>query len=216
MEAVGHNPRSSSEAIARNPPALKQRRGRAQKGFNLSSSSSNAIGQPCKGFSLIEAAIVLGVVGLVVAGIWIAAAAIKSNMRVGKTAEYIMQAVEGSKRIFPLANYPESGDTDTYYVLKELSIIPKTFVRWPGVWPISPEEVVMAFSLFGGQEDPTIRVLVFTNIYTSGLKNSVLTLDECTRLIRKIVSLNKTNQTFKRVYAFGPPGGTISVRPKTC
>lgn len=33
-------------------------------------------------FSLIEAAIVLGVVGLVIGGIWVAAAAVQETMRV--------------------------------------------------------------------------------------------------------------------------------------
>lgn len=72
MEAVGGHKkgfkllRSNSEAIAR----------RARRGFNLSSSSSNAIGQPCKGFNLIEAAIVLAVVGGVIGAIWIAASSI--------------------------------------------------------------------------------------------------------------------------------------------
>lgn len=80
--------RQRMEAVGHNPQALKQQRGRAQKrGFNLSSSSSNAVGQPCKGFSLVEAAIVLGVVGLVIGGIWVAAAKVNDSIKWRQTEE---------------------------------------------------------------------------------------------------------------------------------
>lgn len=48
-----------------------------------------------RGFNLIEAAIVLGVVGLVIGGIWVAAAAVQSNLR----------EADASKGL--LADYPE-------------------------------------------------------------------------------------------------------------
>jgi len=51
-----------------------------------------------KGFSLIEAAIVLGVVGLVIGGIWVAAAAMYENYKVNKTVsdlELIAKNVQG-------------------------------------------------------------------------------------------------------------------------
>lgn len=71
MEAVGDNPRSSSEAVA---PRNR------------------------KGFSLVEAAIVLGVVGLVIGGIWVAAATVIENHKVNKTVEGITTNVSNIRK----------------------------------------------------------------------------------------------------------------------
>ncbi len=62
--------RQRMEAVGHNPPALKQQRGRAQRAFNL-----------------IEAAIVLGVVGLVIGGIWVAAAKVNDSIKWSQTEE---------------------------------------------------------------------------------------------------------------------------------
>lgn len=43
-----------------------------------------------RGFNLIESAIVLGVVGLVIGGIWVAAATMYENYKVGKTIEGVL------------------------------------------------------------------------------------------------------------------------------
>lgn len=59
------------EAIAHNPPALKQQRDRLQK----------------RGFSLIEAAFVLAVVGAVIGAIWVSAAKFYEDYKVNKTVE---------------------------------------------------------------------------------------------------------------------------------
>lgn len=45
-----------------------------------------------RGFNLIEAAIVLGVVGLVVAGVWVAAAAISERREINNAKEFILYA----------------------------------------------------------------------------------------------------------------------------
>lgn len=45
-----------------------------------------------RGFNLIEAAIVLGVAGLVVAGIWVAAAAISERREINNTKQFILYA----------------------------------------------------------------------------------------------------------------------------
>lgn len=73
MEAVGDNPRSSSEAVA---PRNR------------------------KGFSLVEAAIVLGVVGLVIGGIWVAAATIRENRKIDDAVSGVHVISENIRHLY--------------------------------------------------------------------------------------------------------------------
>lgn len=52
-----------------------------------------------KGFNLIEAAIVLGVVGLVVGGIWVGAAAVSENWKVSQTVKATLSIIEGVRNL---------------------------------------------------------------------------------------------------------------------
>lgn len=64
-----------------------------------------------KGFNLIEAVIVLGVVGLVVGGIWVAAAAVKEKLRQGETTKIVVSAIERMRvvlREVPAYTYADS------------------------------------------------------------------------------------------------------------
>lgn len=53
-----------------------------------------------KGFNLIEAAIVLGVVGLVIGGIWVAAAAVQQNLRETDASKGLIQIVQNTRALF--------------------------------------------------------------------------------------------------------------------
>ena len=55
----------------------------------------------CKGFSLIEAAIVLGVVGLVIGGIWVAAADVSENMKLNKAVAGVLVILNNVNRLYP-------------------------------------------------------------------------------------------------------------------
>ncbi len=55
-----------------------------------------------RGFSLVEAAIVLAVVGLVVAGIWIAAATMMENYRFNKTVEGIFTTASNIQNLISM------------------------------------------------------------------------------------------------------------------
>ena len=59
-----------------------------------SRSRLNSEARPKRGFSLIEAAIVLGVVGLVIGGIWVAAATFYENMKVTETISGIISTAK--------------------------------------------------------------------------------------------------------------------------
>lgn len=52
------------------------------------------------GFSLIEAAIVLALAGLVIGGLWVAASAVRQSMVVSKTQTAVMQIIENWRRLY--------------------------------------------------------------------------------------------------------------------
>ena len=53
-----------------------------------------------RGFNLIEAAIVLGVVGLVIGGIWVAAASVQQNLRESDASKGLIQIVQNTRSLF--------------------------------------------------------------------------------------------------------------------
>lgn len=53
-----------------------------------------------EGFNLVEAAIVLGVVGLVIGGIWVAASAVTEAQRLSNAITQISQIVSNTKNLF--------------------------------------------------------------------------------------------------------------------
>ena len=83
MEAVGDNPRSSSEAVAH-----KTRRG----------------------FSLIEAAFVLAVVGAVIGTIWVAAATVIENHKVNKTVEGVFSTARNIQNLISIRDGESIGN----------------------------------------------------------------------------------------------------------
>lgn len=82
------------EAVAHNPPALKQQRDRAQK----------------RGFSLIEAAFVLAVVGVVIGSIWYAAAKFYEDYKVSKTVEEIFSTARNIQNLISIRDAEMIGD----------------------------------------------------------------------------------------------------------
>lgn len=57
-----------------------------------------------RGFTLTEVAIVLGIVGLILGAVWVAAAAVYDNMRVKRTNEAILQVVQGVRSLYASGN----------------------------------------------------------------------------------------------------------------
>ena len=57
-----------------------------------------------RGFTLTEVAIVLGIVGLILGAVWVAAAAVYDNMRIKRTNEAILSAAQGFRSLYASAN----------------------------------------------------------------------------------------------------------------
>lgn len=85
------------------------------------------------GFNLIEAAIVLGIVGLVVGGIWAAASSAYENMRQQSAAKQILALVQGIKNYYANSG---AGAIAGEANLVNFGIVPKDMVA--GTQIVSP------------------------------------------------------------------------------
>ncbi len=81
-----------------------------------------------RGFNLIEAAIVLGVVGLVIGGIWVAAAAVQSNMRESDTSKGLLQIVQNTRNLYYGQTPTTTASTDITTSLIAANAIPADFI----------------------------------------------------------------------------------------
>ena len=81
-------------------------------------SSSAAIGPTSKrkGLSLVETAIVLGIVGLVVGGIWVAAAQFIEKNRIERMEKAIVLMLQGVKSLYPLPQTPPNSDLSSLVI----------------------------------------------------------------------------------------------------
>ena len=160
-------------------------------------SNSEAIAQrkTRRGFSLIEAAIVLGEVGLVIGGIWYAAASVQSNMRVNETASGILQIAQGVRRVFGLNSYPTTNGTQWYITSSVLAagIAPPDFKAGNGgiITPMGTVLNVILVCLGASNSSQCPAMLV--DFYG----NSELTSSECVQLIRKIGGLAQQTDLVK-------------------
>jgi hypothetical protein len=74
------------------------------------------------GFNLIEAAIVLGIVGLIVGGIWAAAGSAYENMRLQNASKSLLSLVQGVRSAF--ANSPGGTVDVNVTTLANMGVIP--------------------------------------------------------------------------------------------
>ena len=78
-----------------------------------------------RGFSLVEAAIVLGVVGLVIGGIWIASAKFYEDYKVNKTVSDLHSIVKNVQRLISLRDAEAMGNVSIIPLLKSSNAIPE-------------------------------------------------------------------------------------------
>jgi len=81
-----------------------------------------------RAFSLIEAAIVLGIVGLVIGGIWVAAARVNKSLKFSRTQQDILQIVEGVRGLYRHTPLPTSW-TDITSVVINAGLAPSDLVN---------------------------------------------------------------------------------------
>lgn len=85
-----------------------------------------------RGFNLIEAAIVLGVTGLVIGGVWMAAAAVTEHRRVSSSIAEVLHIVEGVRNISK-STLVGNEDEEVSALLGRLGIIPSSMSQSPSL-----------------------------------------------------------------------------------
>jgi len=79
-----------------------------------------------RGFTLTEAAIVLGIVGLILGAIWVAAGAVYNNQRIATTSTQILQMVNGIRSLYAASTTVDIGDISLN--LAKAGAVPKDMV----------------------------------------------------------------------------------------
>lgn len=174
------------------------------------------------GFNLVEAAIVLGVVGLVIGGIWIAAAQVRQAQRVSELAQDILFIVRSARNLFPLQNYPAAGAvTNVSSVALNAGVFPSSYKYLSSqASAISSNGTVIRINLGRSGVTPQIRILVYVN----GGRESQLTLAECTQLAVRLGGIEKNTVNNLQRVQFNTTGGSglgisyppISLATGTC
>jgi len=101
-----------------------------------------------RGFNLVEAAIVLGVVGLVIGGIWVAAAAVQSNLRKSDASKGLIQIVQNVRNLYYGQSPSATGAITTQLV--NANAIPGNFIS--GTTAINPWNGAITVSIAGSSD----------------------------------------------------------------
>ncbi len=152
-----------------------------------------------KGFNLIEAAIVLGVVGLVIGGIWVAAASVNENMKISRTEGAILQIMTGLRQKFSRNDWPGLG------------LPPDDYELWDYVEPMEllPADFIDHSDLWGG----------YLGVYWSGASPVIdiyfdtLTKSRCIKLISAVTAHYKDTTDLTGVWIGAPSNTWLDVWP---
>ena len=158
---------------------------------------SPASGSPAlrkkRGFNLIESAVVLGVVGLVIGGIWYAAASVQQSQRINNTAVGILQIANGARRLFSHSDYPTVYGTSNSVTSTAAAagILPSDFKYVSGTTATSPLGALISVSLSCWGDCPILPVS-----FQGPANSEAITSSDCVQLIRRFAALAKDNNDF--------------------
>jgi type II secretory pathway pseudopilin PulG len=166
-----------------------------------------------RGFNLIEAAIVLGVIGLVIGGIWVAAQAVNRELRMKGAAEDVLLIARNAVALFPRGAYPASPPpTPSQNVVSaslNAGVIPSGYVVITGPGQTrarSPSGVVINVRLECFSNGcPRLAI----NIYgESNTPSSEFTGADCQVFVRRLNGLLRDNTLMHRIQVKANDGTT--------
>jgi type II secretory pathway pseudopilin PulG len=162
-------------------------------------------------FSLIEAAIVLGVIGLVIGGIWVAAADLASKRRLNEAAEGMLTSVQNARALLEPHTYPSTFATGVWVgqMLNAARAYPPGWTA-QGNHAISPAGVRIEIT----QGCWTICPMLSFRFYGPGHATYGTELDiaECTYLTRRLINILGNRDDFLYLQSFNPTS-TIYNKP---
>jgi len=160
-------------------------------------------------FSLIEAAIVLGIIGLVIGGIYTAVASVKSASRVSNLIADLAAIRYKAGRLFPISQYPATGFTDMTAVAFNAGVFPASYKLLGNGTAASPDGVQMSVQLSCNTGVcPALTTLI--RLDTAGsTPPSTLTAQNCREFLIRI-GANQTGSNLMRAYV-NKAGGINSI-----
>lgn len=138
-----------------------------------------------KGFTLIEIAIVLTIVGLVIGGIWLAASTVLNNNKKTETARQVVQIVQNVKNLFANQTGATPATGFTTPVAVQAGVFPPGMVSGTAAAPV----IRHAFST-GTTSNVTLAAAASGNavILTVGVAGDGLPRDACVELLSRVVT----------------------------
>ena len=166
-----------------------------------------------KGFSLIESAIVLGVVGLVIGGIWVAASAVNSNLRMSNTVVAILQMVQGGQKLFPLQSYPTAvGYTFSMNTMQAAGVLPGDFTLFnSNLNAKSPAGAVFygALQCHATYPCPSFTIGMMSQSFPDVTRRGSISYGECTQIVRRIGAVTSGSNQLLRLTIFDSSNGML-------
>lgn len=155
-----------------------------------------------RGFSLIEAAIVLGVVGLVIGGIWVAAASVSAQHRASVLAGDISKIVANTRSLIPLQSYPTTNTGIPIAAILSVENIFPTDYTGSGNLVTSPGGVRMGLSLsYSASLGPVFLVIIYGVARNNG---SVFNSADCINLVHKFAGIYRNTADMKYIQISTP------------
>ncbi len=137
------------------------------------------------GFSLVEAAVVLAVVGLVVAGIWIAAASVTETMNVNKTVSDMALIVNNVQNLISIQQSDALVQQQQYYDLTDTLIASNALPKDWGVGGAWVSPLGYPFQIKNFDFPPHSFAIMF-----QGIPASI-----CTKIVFKIAAIGARTGT---------------------
>ena len=145
-------------------------------------------------------------VGLVIGGIWYAAASVQQSQRINNTAAGILQIATGARRLFSHSDYPTTNGASTYVAstVHAAGLVPGDFTNVSGVIT-SPmgSRISLHLSCWIAAHCPMLELSLHAPIASS----------DCIQLIRRFAGLAKDNADFLYAQRNVTSGPTLFLFP---